>query len=321
MKKQMDKLKEKQLEILHIKKEDIILPKEIELYYWEAVSNLIEGNYLEAWDDFQKIYEILKRNKQNEILFYIYNGMGVIARELEDYMGALDFFERAAAVLKKYPNERMYCIIQNNIGDVYMCIRNYKKAIFYFNRANNLEREAYKYTNGISALNLGIAYRKLGQLKKAKQYLEYTLEIMKKAEYYRELEIIYENLVCLYYQVKNYRKVIFYLSKVLEYLEDYVDIEAEGHYEERENLIEILYELGEESVLVKRLWNDYRKNEKINHHNNCRSICHIAITYAIKQECKELLPVLYDRYHCHSQKHRELVKIYQEKSAGFQRRT
>ncbi len=216
MEKQIDKLRERQIEIFNRQKDDIILPKEIEKYYWNAIFNNIQGRYLEAWDEFQKSYEcffneILKKNKKSEGLFYIYIGMGLIAKEMEDYMGALDFFDRAGAILRKYPDEKKYCILQNNIGEIYLCIRSYRKAIVHFNRVNNLKGKKDKGINGIELLNLGIAYRKLGKLKKARQYLESALEIMKDRKYYKERELVYENLVCMEYQLKNYRKVVFYL--------------------------------------------------------------------------------------------------------------
>ena len=75
MEKQIDKLRERQIEIFNRQKDDIILPKEIEKYYWNAIFNNIQGRYLEAWDEFQKSYEILKKNKKSEGLFYIYIGM------------------------------------------------------------------------------------------------------------------------------------------------------------------------------------------------------------------------------------------------------
>lgn len=318
MEKQIDKLKKKQIEIFNKQKGDIILPKEIETYYWNAIFNNIQGKYLDAWDEFQKSYEILKKNKKSESLFYIYNGMALIAKEMEDYMGALDFFERSGAILRKYPDEKKYCILQNNIGDIYMCIRSYRKAIIHFNRVNNLKKKKGKGTNGIEQLNLGIAYRKLGKLKKAKQYLESALEIMKDMNYYREIELVYENLVCIEYQLKNYRKVVFYLAKILEYMDTYIDIEE--RYEEKGELLEILYELEEEDVLIKWLWNDYQKNEKANRQNNCKVICDMAILYVIKKDNKELLSVLYDKYHYHSKKYGELVKAYQKRSTGFQRK-
>ena len=64
----------------------------------------------------------------------------------------------------------------------------------------------------------------------------------------------------------------------------------------------------------------YQKNEKANRHSNCRVICDMAIFYVIKKDSKELLSVLYDKYHYHSKKYGELVKEYQKKSAGFQRK-
>ena len=131
---------------------------------------------------------------------------------------------------------------------------------------NNLKGKKDKGINGIELLNLGIAYRKLGKLKKARQYLESALEIMKDRKYYKERE------------------------------------------------------LEEEDVLIKWLWNDYQKNEKANRHSNCRVICDMAIFYVIKKDSKELLSVLYDKYHYHSKKYGELVKEYQKKSAGFQRK-
>ncbi len=318
MKKQIDELRERQIEIFNRQKDDIILPKEIENYYWNAVFNNIQGKYLEAWDEFQKSYEILKKNKKSESLFYIYNGMGLIAKEMEDYMGALDFFDRAGAILRKYPDEKKYCILQNNIGEIYLCIRSYRKAIVHFNRVNNLKQKEYKGINGMELLNLGIAYRKLGKLKKARQYLESSLEVMKDMNYYRGIELVYENLVCMEYQFKNYRKVVFYLAKVLEYRDTYIDIE--GRYEEKGDLLQILYELEEEEVLIKWLWNDYHKNERANRQDNCRIICDMAIIYVIKKDSKELLSILYNKYHYHSKKYGELVKAYQKKSAGFQRK-
>ena len=318
MEKQIDKLRERQIEIFNRQKDDIILPKEIEKYYWNAIFNNIQGRYLEAWDEFQKSYEILKKNKKSEGLFYIYIGMGLIAKEMEDYMGALDFFDRAGAILRKYPDEKRYCILQNNIGEIYLCIRSYRKAIVHFNRVNNLKGKKDKGINGIELLNLGIAYRKLGKLKKARQYLESALEIMKDRKYYKERELVYENLVCIEYQLKNYRKVVFYLAKVLDYMD--TSLYIEGRYEEKGELLQILYELEEEDVLIKWLWNDYQKNEKANRHSNCRVICDMAIFYVIKKDSKELLSVLYDKYHYHSKKYGELVKEYQKKSAGFQRK-
>ncbi|MUH35273.1 hypothetical protein D9O36_05430 [Zobellia amurskyensis] len=85
-----------------------------------------------------KAIEILKPLNQYKRLYYCYNNLGSITKELKDFDRALDYYNTALEYQKKIEAPNNYALsLKNNIGVVYLEQGNYTESIPYFETVLN----------------------------------------------------------------------------------------------------------------------------------------------------------------------------------------
>jgi len=82
--------------------------------------------------------ERFKRTKSNRDLFFAYNNLGIVSKDLKQYARAIDYFTEALFYANQLTNNTSFLLrVKNNIGIVYRESGDYKKAIEKFEEVLN----------------------------------------------------------------------------------------------------------------------------------------------------------------------------------------
>ncbi|PIE48744.1 MAG: hypothetical protein CSA39_06240 [Flavobacteriales bacterium] len=145
-----------------------------------------------------KLLEPLKKHFQ---LYSVYNNLGIVLNELEDYRTALEYHQKAFGYQKKIEGEHtLKENSYNNIGIVYKNLKEYARAVSYYNQA--LKRKDLAQANpklyamlldnkAYSQFKLGETRAVEGLLKRSLKIRDsigdtsgYTINLLHLAEYY-----------------------------------------------------------------------------------------------------------------------------------------
>jgi len=148
---------------------------------------------------------------QETDLSSMYNSIGVIHFEMENYDEALKYYDMSISSAETKGNVKEMAMSLNNIGNVKYEGEDYNSALQYYNRSvmakNRIE---YKEGIAVSLHNIANVYRKTGDYKKA---LEYYSKSEKFALASGNTDVIYENygaLADIYSKMKDCGKALQY---------------------------------------------------------------------------------------------------------------
>ena len=128
----------------------------------------------ESYRYYLQALNLAQASHNNKMIAYIYNGIGNVYVNTEEYDKALFFFKKAYDMEKVNNNLRGQDYNIVNIGEVFIYQNKLDSASVYLNKALDLEKIIYK------PKDLGIIYNLLGQLNKRKK------EFIKSIYYYEQ---------------------------------------------------------------------------------------------------------------------------------------
>ncbi len=176
IKNQLDKAKEN-----YVIAADLFLNEE-KLFDYTQISmiigniNLAQNNYVEALILYQECLDTSKENEFSVLTPHLYNNLGELYLEIEDYDDAKKYFDIAFDLFKDHDDEynaahslSNICKIQNKFGDDNKAITGYLECIKGFSIHENWEDIAYTY-NSIAEI-----YLKKQDYKKAEEYIQMAL--------------------------------------------------------------------------------------------------------------------------------------------------
>ncbi len=176
IKNQLDKAKEN-----YIIAANIFLNEE-RLFDYTQISmiigniNLAQNNYVEALILYQESLDTSKENEFSVLTPHLYNNLGELYLEIEDYDDAKKYFDIAFGLFNDQDDEynaahslSNICKIQNKFGDEDKAITGYLECIKGFSIHENWEDIAFTY-NSIAEI-----YLKKQDYKKAEEYIKMAL--------------------------------------------------------------------------------------------------------------------------------------------------
>ncbi len=113
---------------------------------------------------------------------YIFNLLGLIAKEKKDYVTAIEYYEKARSFYKNQPDTlSSYIAYQNNISNIYKEDKNYELAIQHLNQIMRIEDLAEKFPKKFARAldNKAKLLLSTGQPKQAKRLLDSAYQIRK----------------------------------------------------------------------------------------------------------------------------------------------
>lgn len=186
---------------------------------WNELGNLLirTGELNKAIDAYQKVWELGKLQKNNELIAMACNNLGVIYSKLSELDKAVDFFFKALKINVILEHRESIAEGYVNIGLVYQNIGKLDDAIEYFNKALKID-ESINNKRGMADdySNLGEAYRIKGKLSKALEFYRKALTIYESLNYQKGIANNYSNLGVAFLSSMQLDNAIEFYNKSLK---------------------------------------------------------------------------------------------------------
>ena len=179
------------------------------------------GDYFGADISLRKAYSILKNTDNKEKISTLYNSLGIVSKELNEYDRAIDYYNKALEVVTEnniYNKENLKAIYLGNIGVLYQKQEEHKKALVFFNEAlkdKNLKTENPQvYSNILD--NIGFSKLKMNDYNNTETELKKALFIRDslKSTSYQILSL--NHLSEYYYNLKDTIAAISFSNKAIK---------------------------------------------------------------------------------------------------------
>ncbi|NNE30636.1 MAG: tetratricopeptide repeat protein [Saprospiraceae bacterium] len=232
-----------------------------------GTSHLKAEDYVKAIDYYNKGLVLLEGDKTNRLWGDLHNNIGAAYLRMELGDSAMVHFHKALANFEHNESDIGKFYILGNMGVYHLDLEEPTKAIQYFFQMERMEMfQKDHMKRGLTFLNLGKAYLKLGQFDKALNYLEKGLAIHKANNFKIHEYSAYNHLADYYETVNENKKALTFYRKFhnlrdsinsSENLEHLATLEAKYEMLKNENaLLANEQEIGslKQSQKISRLW-------------------------------------------------------------------
>ena len=166
-------------------------------------------NYDKALELFLKALSIAEKSDCPERMAQLYNGIGNVHSAFKDYEVSKKYY------LMAYADARDAITLStayNNVGTVYICLEEYDRAVTFLEKAYLLMKKQHSvYYKPLS--NLGLAFHRRYMFKEALEYYEKALQAAVEDKAFEGVASINSNLGQCYYDMGNFDKAFWHLSK------------------------------------------------------------------------------------------------------------
>jgi two-component system sensor histidine kinase/response regulator len=182
-----------------------------ECYKHVGVVNFSRGKLSEALDFYYKGLFIAIKDHYDIPAAEIYNDIGAILENIEAYNGAIEYFKKSLSIFAGTGNIHALGTVYQNIDNCLLNQGEYDSAIFYINKAYQAARTLNDPDEWSGVYDdLGIYWASKNQFKKAKSYLDSSLNISVKNKIKYDEGGALLSFAKIYNQQKNYRKAYGY---------------------------------------------------------------------------------------------------------------
>jgi signal transduction histidine kinase len=179
---------------------------------WKLRNNNPSSAYKYAYDALQLAVKYNYEDQEASI----YNYLGVIRRNQNEYSKALGYFFKALTIGEEIKNLTEIGYAYNNIGDIYsrqkndsLALIHFQKAFDIFDETNNKRGQAYVFNQ------MSLVYIDQEKFKEAIFYINKTIEIRQEINDLVGLAVCYRNLGDVYMVQLDYEKANEYYNQSL----------------------------------------------------------------------------------------------------------
>lgn len=178
----------------------------------EKKLGLLSDSEISSVEALKLLDKIDSKNKMLDERIGVYNHLGIIYRDLNNYAKSLEFYYM---ILEQVTNVKDEANVLNNIGNVYSDQGDYKLALEKYNEAYNKSSKLDNKTKARILSNLGHIQSKLG-FPEAISNLIKAKEIRESINYTSGLLTSYNHLVEYYKTINDKETALNYANKALE---------------------------------------------------------------------------------------------------------
>lgn len=218
------------LEIPNLKKMHAIINKVLEMgkthsigrAIWEIQLSILQYKLAkdELFDDTTKLYEAVKYFESIHDVKYearFHNAIALYKQNSFDIQDAENHFQIATSLYSSINDNVGLVSVFNNMGQLQFDTGNYNMAIEYYSKSASIaERLAILSPISFAYVGIGTSYIYLGDLIKAKEYIEKCIKIAYQTGRDTVVAGAYSAMADLQMQMANYTKSMEYYTKVLE---------------------------------------------------------------------------------------------------------
>ncbi len=192
-----------------------------------AKSNNILGNVFrdtgsvnQALKHYLNALELFEKNADEHTSGVVMKNIANLHFDMFDYDNALDYALRAVKILEKYENKFRMFSIYHTLGNIYFKQEKYEDAISYFYECLTLT-ELNTSPKALATSGLGKVYFMMGQLDKAKNYLQKALKESEQHNFFEPKIIASFYLGRMFQQLKEHEDAILHYSIALHVAEEH----------------------------------------------------------------------------------------------------
>jgi len=180
---------------------------------WKLRNNNPSSAYKYAYDALQLAVKL--HNKDEEAA--IYNYLGVIRRNQNEYSKALEYFFKALTLAERIKNKTEIGYAYNNIGDIYARQKNDSLALIHFQKAFNIFEKTKNKTGQAYVFNqMSLVYINLQKFDEAIYYINKTIELRNEIKDHIGIAVCYRNMGDVYMMQSDYKKANeFYIKSLV----------------------------------------------------------------------------------------------------------
>jgi tetratricopeptide (TPR) repeat protein len=232
---------------------------ETEYLFYFAICYEEIGNWTKCLETFQKLYEIYR--------------IGRLHFKEGDNKSAIQCYETCLSKLDKHPVNNMYSRIYNNMGVIYFQNEDFENAKDYFTKAiESVDDEMGEFDKINAHTNLGIIANVFGKHKSALDNYKKALKVNEGMLTKISKARIYHNMGMTYSDMQEYTESISVFEKCLSFLDDRIDKQLialtnlnMGKAHMRKGDYEIAEELTNKALKFFERINDYLSIAEGNH--------------------------------------------------------
>ena len=195
---------------------DSVYGSAIEIEYWEAASRsqallaaalIHQGKYSEATTPAQVAFMLADKKNLPIELGYSYYALGSILAGIGNYPEALEVFLKLRKIAEENNDPPLIELALRNIAFLHISIEKYEKGIVLGNEALDLAHKHNLYREKALGLqNLGIAYRRQGNVERALEYYMAAIELTSELDIFSTQVIALGSIVEGYCHLGNLEK-------------------------------------------------------------------------------------------------------------------
>ncbi|TAH28357.1 MAG: hypothetical protein EAZ06_10260 [Cytophagales bacterium] len=259
-------------------------PLGLSMYYNNlSIVNRLEGEYEEGMANLLLALKINEKIGHELGVGNNYVNLGLVYATQRKYQDALHYYKKGLSIKKRFRDKVgvSYCL--RDMADAYLGLKDYKEAEKLLIEVINLDARPLLTFGAIKSLGI-LAYQKK-DYKKATEYLENSIEGLKKHDVFN-LPIVYTYLGRIATETQQREKALEFYQKALELATEYKNVEEIKniywefylYYEQKNDLKNALSFL--------KLYNT--KEDSLHNHNTTEKITRIGNNYAIKKQQEKI---------------------------------
>jgi len=189
-------------------------------YNLKGLKERKKNNFIKSVEYHKRALSFLEKSSDTATKINCIHNLSVSLRKLNFDKEAYKYYIQALDLAKKINDSTQIAMIYNGIGNVYVDTEEYDKALFFFKKSYQIELEKKNLKGqDYNLANIGEVFILKNQLDSAHYYLDKTLALEKLIYKPSELGIIYNLMGKLYKKEGNCSNSIEYYNKALPLLE------------------------------------------------------------------------------------------------------
>ncbi len=178
-----------------------------------------QNNFTKAVEYHKRALSFFEKSNDTLAKINCIHNLSVALRKLNFDKEAYRFYIQALDLAKKIHDSTQIAMLYNGIGNVYVNTEEYDKALYYFRKSYDIELKRKNLIGqDYNLANIGEVFMLKNQMDSAKYYLDKTLALEKLIYSKDKLGVIYNLMGQLYKRKGDCKKSIFYYDKAIPLL-------------------------------------------------------------------------------------------------------
>jgi tetratricopeptide (TPR) repeat protein len=253
-----------------------------------ALAYQYQGNYFSAYDSYLKALQHEEKTKNYYGQVKVLANLGILWKKQGNYNYAIDYARRALALTDSLEDARSAkANLYNNMGNVFMEQKKYPEALDHFQKSMALNEELGNKLFVTTCLgNIGLCYLRIGELKKAKEYLERSLQQAISSNDYQAQELTMLNLAETYLAQHQTEKALQLSTRSLELSKKYNS--KENIFLNQQTLAKIYKAMGREAIAYDFLDKAMNLSDSLKNADMNKRISQLQNSYELNKKESEI---------------------------------